>query len=271
EDIPADRVRKLRDGQAAPEGFWFPARGIGQLMDAMADAATAAGAEILTGTAVSALDTAGGRVRGVRADGPGGALELRAPAAVVAMPAGLAARLLAPAPPPGALPAVRMRAVAIAYLEVVPAQPLPHAWIQVDDPSVPFARCALPGNWSAALVPGDRTVFGCECYCAADPGDPVWGLDDDALAASCHDALLRLGWAEPGAAWRPVEVLRLPRAYPLPHRDQMAAVSAPAQVLADIAGLHQAPGAAVIEAIEGGERAALAALAGAPAGTAVAG
>lgn len=271
EEIPAERARKLRDGQAAPDGFWFPAHGIGQLMDAMAGAAGAAGAEILTGTAVSSIDTAGGRVRGVRAEGPGGAVAFAAPAAVVALPAGLAARMVRPALPSEAIPPVRMRAVAIAYLEVSPAQPLPHTWIQVDDPGVPFARCALPGNWSTALVPGDRTVFGCECYCAADPADPVWGMTDEALAEACHAALARLGWADPAARWRTLEVLRLPRAYPLPHRDQMAAVSAPMRALAQVEGLHHVPGGAVIEAIEGGERAALAALSGAPAGTAVAG
>lgn len=268
EDIPADRVRKLRDGQAAPDGFWFPEGGIGRLMDAMAAAAADAGAQILTSTAVTAIDCEGGGIRGVRAEGPDGPLAVAAPAAVVAVPAGLAARLLTPALPPDALPAVRMRAAAIAYLEVVPAQPLEHAWVQVDDPGVPFARCALPGNWSASMVPGDRTVFGCECYCQAEATDPVWGLDDAALAAQCAEALVRLGWVDPAAAVRTIEVLRLPRAYPLPHRAQLAQVMAPAHALAAVAGLHHAPGAAVIEAIEGGERAAGAVLAGAPAGAA---
>lgn len=47
ERIPAERARRLMDGQAAPDGWVFPAHGIGQLMDAMAAAAEAAGFEIL--------------------------------------------------------------------------------------------------------------------------------------------------------------------------------------------------------------------------------
>ena len=46
ERMPAERVRRLLDDQAAPEGFWFPEGGIGRLMDAMAAAARAAGAEV---------------------------------------------------------------------------------------------------------------------------------------------------------------------------------------------------------------------------------
>ena len=36
--IPGIRPLRLMLDQAAPEGFWFPRLGIGQLMDAMADA-----------------------------------------------------------------------------------------------------------------------------------------------------------------------------------------------------------------------------------------
>ena len=41
ERIPGERARRLLEDQAAPDGFHFPARGIGQLMDAMAAAARA--------------------------------------------------------------------------------------------------------------------------------------------------------------------------------------------------------------------------------------
>ena len=37
ENVPAERLRKLLEDQAAPTGFWFPRHGIGQLMDAMAE------------------------------------------------------------------------------------------------------------------------------------------------------------------------------------------------------------------------------------------
>lgn len=258
--IPAERARRLLEDQAAPDGFHFPARGIGQLMDAMADAAGAAGARIRPGTTVRRVDVTGGRVRAVEADCPEGPVRLECDRLIVALPAGLATRMADPGPEPALAP-VRMRAVCLVYVEVTPAQPFAHSWVQVDRPDVPFGRAFAPGNWSTELVPGDRTLFGLECYCQAEDGDPVWGMDDAGLGRACADALERpLGWIGPGADARLVEVVRLPRAYPLPDLAQMDAVMAPARWLAGLGGVWTAPGAAVIEAIENGERAAAAAL-----------
>jgi hypothetical protein len=159
-----------------------------------------------------------------------------------------------------------MRAVCIVYVALeAPDGPLtPEAWIQVDDPRAPFARAFEPVNWSPALAPAGRTVLGLECYCQADAADPVWGLEDAALARACARALADpLGWlGDHGAAL--VEVLRIPRAYPVPDIAQVPAVRAPAVWLDGLAGVHLAPGSAVIEAIEAGERAARAVLAGEP-------
>ncbi len=128
---------------------------------------------------------------------------------------------------------------------------------------MPFARAFEPVNWSPALAPAGRTVVGLECYCQADPADPVWGLDDAALARACARALSDpLGWLEDPDAAALLEVLRLPRAYPVPDLAQVPAVRAPALWLDGIEGVHLAPGSAVIEAIEAGERAARAVLAG---------
>jgi protoporphyrinogen oxidase len=257
EEIPADRARRLTEDQAAPDGFWFPRAGIGQLMDAMAGAARAEGAVIHTGTRVEGILTTAGRAAGVRVRRGVTTRLLRAPRIVVAMPAEMAARMLEPAPPPEALPTVRMRAVCIVYLDVVPRQPFADAWVQVDAPEVPFARLFAPANWSAAMVPGDRSVFGCECYCQAEGDDPIWGREDADLAAWCLRALTdRLGWVDRDARAGTLEVLRLPRAYPVPDRAQGENIAAPGRFLEELAGVHLAPGAAVIEATEGGERAA---------------
>ena len=63
ERIPAERARRLLEDQAAPDGFHFPAAGIGQLMDAMAAAARDAGARVRLGTAVEAIEVPGGAPR----------------------------------------------------------------------------------------------------------------------------------------------------------------------------------------------------------------
>ena len=72
-----------------------------------------------------------------------------------------------------------------------------------------------------------------------------------------------LGLLDDPRAARLVEVVRLPRAYPVPDLALMDAIRAPAAWLTALEGVHLAPGSAVIEAIEAGERAAAAVLAGA--------
>ena len=265
ERIPDERARRLLEDQAAPTGFHFPARGIGQLMDAMAEGAREAGAEVLLGAAVEAIDVRGGTVGAVRVVQDGIVRHIGTEAAVIAMPAGSAARLLFPAAPGSLTRPVRMRAVCIVLLRVAREWVSAEPWIQVDDPGIPFSRAFEPRNWSPALTPAGETVIGLECYCQADDDDPVWGLDDEELAAACARALHRpLGLLDDPGAARLLEVVRLPRAYPVPDIGQIAAVRAPAVWLAALGGIHLAPGAAVIEAIEAGERAAEAILTGGP-------
>ena len=266
ERVPAERVRRLLEDQAAPDGFWFPRSGIGQLMDAMADAIVAAGGEVRLHTRASALRLEGGRVGGVDLDGAGPTEPIATGQVVVSLPAGLAAGIAVPPAPASARAAVRMRAVALVYLTLDRERLTAEPWIQVDDDAVPFSRAFEPANWSPDLAPSGRTVIGFECYCDATDDDPVWSLDDDALAAACARALAEpLGWLDDPALARPLEVVRLPHAYPVPDLEQMPAVMAPAQWLTGQEGVHLAPGAAVIEAIAAGERAAAEALSGAAA------
>jgi protoporphyrinogen oxidase len=263
ERIPAERARRLLEDQAAPEGFWFPGGGIGQLMDAMGAAVGAAGGRLLLGTRATAIEAPGGRVAGVAATGPDGPRAITADALVVSVPAGLAARLVRPEPPGDPTPQPRMRAVCLVYLQLERERVSDEPWIQVDDPRVPFSRAFEPRNWSPRMAPPGRTVIGLECYCRAEPDDPVWGLDDDALAGVCAAALADpLGWIADAREARALEVVRLPRAYPVPDLLQMPVVLAPGRRLEAIAGVQLAPGAAVIEAIEAGERAARRVIAG---------
>ena len=265
ERIPAERARRLLEDQAAPEGFHFPEGGIGRLMDAMAAAARAAGAEVLMSAPVEAIEVPRGALEAVRlADGDGGT---RIPTrnAVVAMPAGAAARLLAPAAPGSLTRGVPMRAVCIVILAVDRARLSEEPWIQVDLPDVPFSRAFESGNWSPRMRPDGATSIGLECYCRATPDDPVWGLPDAELAAGCARALHEpLGLLDDPHATRLVEVVRLPRAYPVPDLAHLDAIRAPAEWLSALGGVHLAPGSAVIEAVEAGERAAAAVLGGRP-------
>lgn len=264
ERIPGSRPLRLMLEQAAPSGFWFPRLGIGQLMDRMAQAITAAGGEVLTGTTVTAVVTTGGAVRAVEVAKDGGARTIPTGQLIVSAPPGAVARRLVPAPPADAVPALRMRAVAIVYLEVAEPGLTGEAWVQVDDPRVPAARIFDTRNWSPDMCPGERTVIGLECYCMPDGADPVWSAPDDALATRCAAALVDpLGWLRDPADARLVEVVRLPAGYPLPDLDQLQAMAAAPALLDAIDGLQLARGSAVIDAIRVGEECAATALAAA--------
>lgn len=254
ERVPAARPLRLLRTQAAPEGFWFAARGIGQLMDRMAEAAARAGADIRLGARVGAVETAGGRVTGVQVAGDG---TIATDGVVASLPPGLAASLVRPEPPPEARPELPMRAVAIVYLEIDRERVGEEAWVQVDDPRVPFGRVFEPRNWSAELAPPGRTALGMECYCMPSAADPVWGLDDDALTARCAAALADpLGWIDGGSATRPLGVVRIPRAYPLPDAARAEDLAASARWLDGVGGLALARGSDVLDAVDAGERAA---------------
>jgi hypothetical protein len=107
------------------------------------------------------------------------------------------------------------------------------------------------------MAPEGRTVVGMECYCHADPADPIWGLDDAALAAACARALAGpLGLLEDPAEASALDVVRLPRAYPVVPVDEVERAMALPRWLGAIGGLTLAQGGAVIEAVEAGEAAA---------------
>jgi hypothetical protein len=132
-----------------------------------------------------------------------------------------------------------------------------HAWVQIDSPRVPFARMFETKNWSARLVPPGRTVIGCECYCAPDASDAAWSLDDEALGAACARALVDpLGLVEDQSLIRPLEVIRLPRAWSLVEADAIEAAGAPLRWVGEIDGLRVAQGGDVVLAIAAGEQAA---------------
>ena len=153
ERIPGERARKLLEDQAAPDGFVFPARGIGQLMDAMAAAAREAGADVRLETAVRSIEVPDGRLEAVVLENGGADERVPVRHGVVAMPAGAAARLLDPAPPAATTRHIRMRAVCIVYAWIARERLTPEPWIQIDDPRVPFARMFEPVNWSPELAP----------------------------------------------------------------------------------------------------------------------
>jgi UDP-galactopyranose mutase len=255
ERIIADRPLRLMREQGAPDGFWFPAGGIGRLMDAMADAARAEGARIEMGTPVAGIEVSEGRATGVRLGR--GKATIASDGVVASLPPGVAAGLVEPALPRAARPRLAMRAVVIVALEFARRRVGDEAWIQVDDPGVPFARAYEPANWSADLAPPGRTALGLECYCHPSGDDPTWSSGDEELARRCAVALAeRLEWIGDPDEARLIDVVRLPNAYPLPDATRIADLAASAEWLAGIERLELVRGADVLAAVDAGEAAA---------------
>ncbi len=260
--IPGVRPLRLMREQAAPDGFWFPRLGIGQLMEVMAEAIRSHGGAVLTGTRVARVEAPAARVRAVALARGGRHTRIPTGQLVVSAPPGAVVRRLEPPPTPEMIPVVAMRAVCIVYLEIARPDVTGQAWIQVDDPRVPAARIFEMPNWSRAMCPDDRSVLGMECYCAPSEDDPVWSSLDVDLGRRCAAALVDpLGWLDhPGQA-RLLEVVRLPAAYPAPDLAQLDAVNTAPGLLDAVGGLRLARGSAVIDAIRAGEECAAAALA----------
>jgi len=255
ERITATRARKLLVEQYAPDGFWYPAGGVGQLMDAMVRAIRAGGGSVLTGTAVSRIVTEDARVAGVRAEGPDGAIDVTTSAVVAGVPAGLVTRLVETSGPDAGTP-LPARAAAVASIAVDAPRLTEEPWIQVDDRRIPFARLSEPKNWSPRLAPADRTLVSCEVYCAPTDDDPWWPMDDDALGDACRSGLVDLGLLAPDAGTELVRVARRPRAWTVVDVDHVDESLVPARALAEVGGLVIAQGGDVVNAIEAGERAA---------------
>lgn len=263
ERITAQRARKLLVEQYAPDGFWYPAGGIGQLMDAMARAVTAGGGTILTRSHVEAITIAGDHVDEISVFGlDGRPLTLTTKSLVCAIPATVAATLVRPAAPADLTTTLPPRAAIITALQVGVPNLTDHAWIQVDRPDVPFARLAEMKNWSPALSPEDSTVLVCEVYCAPTADDPWWSQDDAAIGRACAAALIApLQLMDAASSARVLDTIRLPRAWSLVDVDSQHVVGQTTEWLHQIGGVVCAQGGDVMSAIAAGEHAAAAAAA----------
>lgn len=195
-----------------PPGFWYPAGGFGQIPEAIAAAAVAAGADVLTGIAATAVrSNAAGAVVAL-ADGR----ELRAPTVLSTLPAAATTSLYdADSVDPAALKAadqLEYRSALLAYL-VVPRRPYTtfdaHYFPAAD---VPLTRLSEPSNYRTSPDdPTDHTVL-----CAEMPGspdDPWWSLDPEALGRLVSGELQAQGLPDPAPT--DVVVRRVSHVYPV--------------------------------------------------------
>ncbi|GAA2848629.1 hypothetical protein GCM10010517_05910 [Streptosporangium fragile] len=238
-DSPWKIARRVLRGRPDGQGrvFHYPRRGFGQIVEALADAAAAAGADIRLGTACTRiaptaegvlLRTAPPAVPGA-APGGAGPAGRGAPPGVAAprgageeftagrvfstIPMPALARLVEPGPPAGVVEAaarLRFRAMALVYAVHEGGRWTPFDAHYLPGPGTPVTRVSEPANYRvSAADPADRTVLCFEIPCAV--GDEIWTTDD--FSGIVHDTLARSGL--PPLRLAEIAVRRVPHVYPV--------------------------------------------------------
>jgi len=200
---------ETRRAQHLDGSFYYPARGMGELMEALAGAC---GRErILTGRPVTGIRHAADRIQAVEVEG---GRTLAADVVVSTLPADRLIALLDPAVPElqELTRGLRFRHLRLVTLFVDRPSLTRSATLYFPDPQVPFTRVYEPRNRSPQMSPEGRTSLVAEIPCS--DGETLWTAPDDALARLVQDHLVRLGWLRPEEILG-TRVLRVPRAYPV--------------------------------------------------------
>ena len=188
-DGPVAIARRLVKARGGGATFLYPRRGFGQLSEALADAATDAGAEIRLSSRVEDLDAL-----------DAGLVFSTLPVTALAAMAG------------GPTTSLEHRGMALVYLTLDRRPYTPFDAHYFPEPDVVFSRLSEPANYrDSADDPTDRTVLCAEVPCTA--GDATWSADDEELGGLVADGLASVGL--PSARPHRVHVERLPRVYPL--------------------------------------------------------
>jgi protoporphyrinogen oxidase len=214
-DSPAKLLARVARGAARNPGFfWYPRRGFGAITEALATAATAAGAELRYHTAAERLELRPDEVR----VGLGGGATLSARAAWSTIPLPALARLASPTPPGevlGAAAGLQLRAMVLVYLSLETGRYTHYDAAYLPDAGTPVTRVSEPRNYrDSDDDPPGRTVLCAEIPCAA--GDELWRSGDQELARLVEATLVERGL--PPLPRRRVVVRRLPHAYPVYRR-----------------------------------------------------
>ncbi|HEV8149676.1 MAG TPA: FAD-dependent oxidoreductase [Gemmatimonadales bacterium] len=197
--------------------FFYPRHGYGQISEAYASAALAAGAQFRYGSRVSRVTPPlqpGGRWV-LEAERGGAGERLEADQLWSTLPIPLLARLMeghAPAEVHEAAAQLEYRAMVLIYLVLPQAQFSEYDAHYFPGADLRVTRVSEPKNYAARSTPLDRTVLCAELPCS--PDEPAWRLSDAALGTLVTEDLERAGIGLSASPVR-VEVRRLRQAYPI--------------------------------------------------------
>lgn len=201
----------VRTPRAASRTYLYPRRGFGQVVDALTEAASAAGAELRLQAEVAAVRAGEDAVTVTTQDGD----VTTARYAFSTLPLPVLARLGRPAPSLADMESaarLRYRALLLVYVVHAGGRWMPYDAHHVPTPDTPVSRLSEPANYrDSADDPPELSVLCAEIPCAMT--DEVWGLSDEALGDVVDEALARTGL--PPVRRTHVESRRLGHAYPI--------------------------------------------------------
>jgi len=212
-DSPLKMIRRIASGSGGSgRSFWYPRRGYGQITEALAGAASEAGADVRLGAQVDALALSDTEVEATLADGTGCTGDMvwsTLPITVLARTCG------APPEVMDAADSLRFRSMVLVYLVLpVPrytefdAHYLPEAW-------TPVTRISEPKSYRDGDDPVQQTVLCAEIPCSL--GDELWNSTDPQLGDIAVAALERSGL--PGVDLDSLQTARISHAYPIYDKD----------------------------------------------------
>ena len=197
--------------------FFYPRNGFGQIVEAYAEAAREAGAQLLMGCSaqqIVAPASSGDRWK-VIADRGGEKVTLTADYLWSTIPLTLLAQMTMPAPPQAvvqAASALDYRAMVLVYLEVPVDRFTEFDAHYFPGADVSITRLSEPKNYAGVAEPAGRTVLCAELPCSLD--DTHWNSSDEELGRIVALDLERAGVPLPTAPLS-VSVRRLRHAYPI--------------------------------------------------------
>jgi protoporphyrinogen oxidase len=207
----AARIVRGNRGDGQGQTYLYPRRGFGQIVEALAEAASAAGAEIRLEAEVDSVRVVEDEVLVGTQD----ADQFTAGHVFSTLPLPVLARISRPAPSLADIESasrLRFRAMLLVYLVHGGGR-----WTRFDAHYVPgletpITRISEPANYrDSADDPADRSVLCAEIPCSMT--DEVWGLDDESLGDLVDEALARTGL--PAVNRLHVETRRLGQVYPV--------------------------------------------------------
>jgi len=218
-------AKLLRARRSGPPSFLYPEHGYGQVVDALVDRATAAGARLITDASVT--DVVPGSPSTVRFTAQDEVHSLTADRVFwTAAPHHLAD--VVPDGPAGHRPV--HRAMVLVFLTLDVDQFTPFDAHYLPGPETIAARVSEPKNYRDGDDPAGQTVLCAEIAC--DVGDAVWNGEALLLAQRVLDELLAAGARpddEPVPSLLEASIERLPAVYPVigpqdrPAQDSLAA------------------------------------------------